>query len=253
MTVAVIPVPGLPMIRPGDDLPRLLGDAIDAARVGLKSGDVVAVCQKVVSKAEGAVVRLDEVVASPFAEHLASRSGGAKDPRAMEVVLREAQRIVRMDRGHVICETRHGFVCANAGVDESNGVEPGTLTLLPKDPDASAERLRAGLAARFGVDIAVVVTDTFGRPWREGLVEVALGCAGMDPLYDLRGRADLAGRELHHTVVGLADTVAAASGLVMEKDSRVAAAIVRGVRYAPATAEPAVRRMTRRPDLDLFR
>jgi coenzyme F420-0:L-glutamate ligase/coenzyme F420-1:gamma-L-glutamate ligase len=241
------------MIRPDDDLPRLLGDAIDAARVGLKSGDVVAVCQKVVSKAEGAIVRLDDVVASPFAEHLASRTGGGKDPRAMEVVLREAQRIVRMDRGHVICETRHGFVCANAGVDESNGVEPGTLTLLPKDPDASAERLRAGLVTRFGVDIAVVVTDTFGRPWREGLVEVALGCAGMDPLYDLRGRADLGGRELHHTVVGLADTVAAASGLVMEKDSKVAAAIVRGVRYAPPTGEGAVRRMTRRPDLDLFR
>jgi len=253
MTIAVIPVPGLPMIRPGDDLPRLLGDAIDTARVGLKSGDVVAVCQKVVSKAEGAVVRLDDVVASPFAEQLAARTGGGKDARAMEVVLREAQRIVRMDRGHVICETRHGFVCANAGVDESNGVEPGMLTLLPKDSDASAERLRAALAARFGVEIAVVVTDTFGRPWREGLVEVALGCAGMDPLLDLRGRADLAGRELHHTVVGLADTVAAASGLVMEKDSRVAAAIVRGVRYAPATGERAAQRMVRRPDLDLFR
>jgi coenzyme F420-0:L-glutamate ligase/coenzyme F420-1:gamma-L-glutamate ligase len=253
MTIAVIPVPGLPMIRPGDDLPRLLGDAIEAARVGLKTGDVVAVCQKVVSKAEGAIVRLDDVVASPFAEHLASRTGGGKDPRAMEVVLREAQRIVRMDRGHVICETRHGFVCANAGVDESNGVEPGTLTLLPKDPDASAERLRAALAARFAVEIAIVVTDTFGRPWREGLVEVALGCAGKDPLYDLRGRADLAGRELHHTVVGLADTVAAASGLVMEKDSRVAAAIVRGVRYSPPTGERSVTRMIRRPDLDLFR
>jgi len=253
MTIAVIPVPGLPMIRPGDDLPRLLGDAIDAARVGLKSGDVVAVCQKVVSKAEGAIVRLDDVVASPFAEHLASRTGGGKDPRAMEVVLREAQRIVRMDRGHVICETKHGFVCANAGVDESNGIEPGTLTLLPKDPDASAERLRAALAERFGVDIAVVVTDTFGRPWREGLVEVALGCAGMDPLYDLRGRADLSGRELHHTVVAMADTVAAASGLVMEKDSRVAAAIVRGVTYSPATSESGVKRMIRRPDLDLFR
>lgn len=253
MTVAVIPVPGLPMIRPGDDLPRLLGDAIEAARVGLKTGDIVAVCQKVVSKAEGAVVRLDDVVASPFAQHLAARTGGGKDPRAMEVVLREAQRIVRMDRGHVICETRHGFVCANAGVDESNGVEPGTLTLLPKDPDASAERLRAALAARFGVELAVVVTDTFGRPWREGLVEVALGCAGMDPLLDLRGRADLSGRELHHTVVALADTVAAASGLVMEKDSKVAAAIVRGVRYTSGGGAGAIRRLIRRPELDLFR
>jgi coenzyme F420-0:L-glutamate ligase/coenzyme F420-1:gamma-L-glutamate ligase len=253
MTVAVIPVPGLPLIRPGDDLPGLLGDAIDAARVGVKAGDVVAVCQKVVSKAEGAVVRLDDVVASPFAEHLASRTGGGKDPRAVEVVLRETQRIVRMDRGHVICETRHGFVCANAGVDESNGVEPGVLTLLPRDPDASAEALRAALAARFGVPLAVVVTDTFGRPWREGLVDVALGCAGMDPLLDFRGRTDLAGRELHHTVTAVADAVAAAAGLVMEKDSGVAAAVVRGARWTPPRDAPGARRLVRRPDLDLFR
>jgi coenzyme F420-0:L-glutamate ligase/coenzyme F420-1:gamma-L-glutamate ligase len=252
MTVAVIPVPGLPMIRPGDDLPALLGDAIEAARVGLKPGDVVAVCQKVVSKAEGSVVRLDEVTASAFAVQLASRTEGGKDPRAMEVVLREANRIVRMDRGHVICETRHGWVCANAGVDESNGIAPGVLTLLPRDADASAATLREALVARFGLDVAVVVTDTFGRPWREGLVEVALGCAGMDPLLDLRGRGDLAGRELHHTVVALADEVAAAAGLVMEKDSAVAAAIVRGVRYTPGTAGAAAR-LVRRAEFDLFR
>jgi coenzyme F420-0:L-glutamate ligase/coenzyme F420-1:gamma-L-glutamate ligase len=251
MTVAVIPVPGLPMIRPGDDLAVLLGDAIEAARVGLKPADVVAVCQKVVSKAEGAVVRLDDVVASPFAQHLAARTEG-KDPRAMEVVLRETSRIVRMDRGHVICETRHGWVCANAGVDESNGVAPGVLTLLPRDADASAAALCDRLRTRFGVEVAVVVTDTFGRPWREGLVEVALGCAGMDPLLDLRGRADLAGRTLHHTVVALADEIAAAAGLVMEKDSRVAAAIVRGARYTPARGGAAAR-LVRRADLDLFR
>jgi coenzyme F420-0:L-glutamate ligase/coenzyme F420-1:gamma-L-glutamate ligase len=252
MTVAVIPVPGLPMIQPGDDLPRLLGDAIESARVGLKAGDVVAVCQKVVSKAEGAVIALADVQPSPFAVHLASRTQGGKDPRAVEVVLRESNRIVRMDRGHVICETRHGWICANAGVDESNGVEPDVLTLLPRDPDASAGRLRDALRARFGVDVAVVVTDTFGRPWREGLVEVALGCAGMDPLLDLRGRADLAGRELHHTVVALADEVAAAAGLVMEKDSAVAAAIVRGVRYTPGDAGAAAR-LVRKPEFDLFR
>jgi coenzyme F420-0:L-glutamate ligase/coenzyme F420-1:gamma-L-glutamate ligase len=252
MTVAVIPIPGLPMIRPGDDLAVLLADAIDAARVGLKAGDVIAVCQKVVSKAEGAVVRLDDVVASPFAEHLAAQTEGGKDPRAMEVVLRESRRIVRMDRGHVICETRHGWVCANAGVDESNGVEPGVLTLLPHDPDASAAALCERLRTRFGVEVAVVVTDTFGRPWREGLVEVALGCAGMDPLLDLRGRADLAGRTLHHTVVALADEIAAASGLVMEKDSRVAAAIVRGVRYTPGMGR-AAERLVRRAEFDLFR
>jgi coenzyme F420-0:L-glutamate ligase/coenzyme F420-1:gamma-L-glutamate ligase len=252
LTIAVIPVPGLPLIRPGDDLSRLLGDAIDAARVGLKARDVVAVCQKVVSKAEGAVIALEEVVASPFAVQLASRTESGKDPRALEVILRESARIVRMDRGHVICETRHGWVCANAGVDESNGVAPDVLTLLPRDPDASAARLRDALVGRFAVDVAVVVTDTFGRPWREGLVEVALGCAGMDPLLDLRGRADLAGRELHHTVVALADEVAAAAGLVMEKDSAVAAAIVRGVQYTPGNAGAAAR-LVRKPEFDLFR
>jgi coenzyme F420-0:L-glutamate ligase/coenzyme F420-1:gamma-L-glutamate ligase len=157
-----------------------------------------------------------------------------------------------MDRGHVICETRHGWVCANAGVDESNGIAAGVLTLLPRDADASAAALRDGLCARFGVEVAVVVTDTFGRPWREGLVEVALGCAGMDPLLDLRGRADLGGRELHHTVVALADEVAAAAGLVMEKDSAIAAAIVRGVRYTPG-AGGAAARLVRRAEFDLFR
>jgi coenzyme F420-0:L-glutamate ligase/coenzyme F420-1:gamma-L-glutamate ligase len=251
-TIAVIPVPGLPMIQPGDDLAALVGDAIDAARVGLKAHDVVVVCQKIVSKAEGAVVRLDDVEPSAFAIHLASRTEGGKDPRAYEVVLREASRIVRMDRGHVIVETRHGWVCANAGVDESNGLGPGVLTLLPRDADASAAALRQRLVARFQVDLAVVVTDTFGRPWREGLVEVALGCAGMDPLLDLRGRGDLHGKELHHTVVALADEVAAAAGLVMEKDSGVAVAVVRGVRYAPGPGGAAAR-LVRKPEFDLFR
>jgi len=251
MTVAVIPVPGLPMIRPGDDLAGLLGDAIDAARVGVKARDVVVVCQKVVSKAEGAVVRLAEVEPSAFARAAAGRTGG-KDPRTVEVVLRQTRRIVRMDRGHLIVETPHGWVCANAGVDESNGLEDGVLTLLPDDADASAARLRERLVERFAADLAVVITDTFGRPWREGLVEVALGCAGMDPMLDLRGRTDLHGRELHHTMVALADEVAAAAGLVMEKDGGVAAAIVRGVRYAPGSGGAAAA-LVRRPEADLFR
>src|SRR5438034_4752850 len=157
-----------------------------------------------------------------------------------------------MDRGHVVCETPQGWVCANAGVDESNGVAEGVLTLLPRDADASAAALCERLRQRFGVDLAVVVTDTFGRPWRKGLVEVAIGCAGMDPLLDLRGRADLAGRTLHHTVVALADEIAAAAGLVMEKDSAVAAAIVRGVRYADASGRGAAA-LVRRPEFDLFR
>jgi coenzyme F420-0:L-glutamate ligase/coenzyme F420-1:gamma-L-glutamate ligase len=252
MTVAVIPVPGLPMVQPGDDLAGQIGDAIDAARVGVKAQDVVVVCQKVVSKAEGAVVDLSEVEPSAFARQLAERTTLGKDPRAYEVVLREAGRIVRNDRGHLIVETRHGWVCANAGVDESNGLGPDVVTLLPRDADASAEGLRARLVERFGVELAVVVTDTFGRPWREGLVEVAIGCAGMDPLLDLRGRGDLHGKELHHTVVALADEVAAAAGLVMEKDSAIAVAIVRGVRYTPGPGG-AASRLVRKPEFDLFR
>jgi coenzyme F420-0:L-glutamate ligase/coenzyme F420-1:gamma-L-glutamate ligase len=251
MTVAVIPVPGLPMIEPGANLGLLLGNAIEEARVGVKAEDVVVVCQKVVSKAEGAVVRVADVTPSPLALRLAAQTDG-KDPRLIEIVLRQTKRMVRNDRGHLIVETAHGWVCANAGMDESNGVADGVVTLLPDDADASAERLRANLADRFGVPLAVVVTDTFGRPWREGLVEVAIGCAGMEPLLDLRGRADLQGRTLHHTVVALADEVAAASGLVMEKDSRIAAAIVRGIRYTPGHTGAAAA-LVRRPEFDLFR
>ena len=252
MTVAVIPVSGLPMVQPGDDLAALIAEAIDAAGVGPKAQDVVVVCQKVVSKAEGAVVDLRDVEPSAFAQQLAARTTLGKDARAYEVVLRETSRIVRNDRGHLIAETRHGWVCANAGVDESNGLGPGVLTLLPRDADASAEALRARFVERFGMELAVVITDTFGRPWREGLVEVAIGCAGMDPLLDLRGRGDLHGKELHHTVVALADEVAAAAGLVMEKDSGVAVALVRGVRYTPGPGGAAAR-LVRTPEFDLFR
>lgn len=250
MTVSVFPVPGLPRIQPGDDLAGLLGDAVETAGIRLRPRDIVAVCQKVVSKAEGAVVRLDEIVPSVFARTAASQTAG-KDPRAVEVVLREARRIVRMDRGHLIVETAHGWVCANAGVDESNGVADGVLTLLPRDPDASAGRVLERLRSRFGVELAVIVTDTFGRPWREGLVDVALGCAGMEPLLDLRGQRDLNGRELHHTVMALADAVAAAAGLVMGKGVGVPAAVVRGVGYRPGTGGAAS--LVRRPELDLFR
>jgi coenzyme F420-0:L-glutamate ligase/coenzyme F420-1:gamma-L-glutamate ligase len=251
MTIAVIPIPGLPSIQPGDDLATLLGDAVTAARVGVKAGDVLAVCQKVVSKAEGAIAHLAEVTPSPFAQHLAAQTQEGKDARIVEIILREAKRIVRMDHGHLICETRHGYVCANAGVDESNGVAPGTVTLLPRDPDASAAALCRALATRFQTELAVVVTDTFGRPWREGLVDVALGCAGMEPLFDMRGTTDLTGRELHHTITAVADQVAAAAGLVMEKGGGVAAAIVRGVRYTRGAG--GATGLVRRPEFDLFR
>jgi len=252
MTVAIIPVPGLPLIEPGMDLARLLARAIDDARVGLRDRDVVVVCQKVVSKAEGAVVALGDVEPSVFACTLAEQGDQPRDPRALEVVLRETRRIVRNARGHLIVETRHGWVCANAGVDQSNGVSPDVVTLLPADADASARRLRAALEDHSGRTLAVVVTDTFGRPWRQGLVEVAIGCAGMEPLLDLRGETDLLGRALHHTIVAVADEVAAAAGLVMAKGSGVAAAIVRGVTFHPGTGGAAAA-LVRPHEFDLFR
>ena len=252
MTIAVIPVPGLPLVQPGMDLARLIGDALEEARVGVKDRDVVVVCQKVVSKSEGAVVELDRVEASPLARTLAAQGDEPRDPRVLEVVLRETRRIIRNERGHLIVETRHGWVCANAGVDQSNGPAPDTLTLLPRDPDASARRLHAALAERFAKDIAVVVTDTFGRPWRQGLVEVAIGCAGMEPLIDLRGEADLHGRTLQHTVVAVADEVAAAAGLVMGKGSGIAVAVVRGVAFRSGSAGAAAT-LVRPAEFDLFR
>jgi len=254
MTLAIIPVPGLPMVAEGDALSRLIGDAIIAARVGLKDRDIVAVCQKIVSKAEGAVVSLSDVEPSRFADTLASQSDEPRDARVLEVVLRESARIVRNDRGHLITETRHGFVCANAGVDQSNGIAEDVLTILPRDPDGSAEALRCDLERRFECGLGVVVTDTFGRPWREGLLDLAIGCAGLPPLIDLAGTHDLGGRELRHTVMAFADQLAAAAGLVMEKGAGIAVAIIRGARWerVPSAASGA-RRLLRPREFDLFR
>lgn len=229
MSLEVLPLAGLPEIGPGDDLVAILGDAL--AREGVRDGDVVAVTQKVVSKTEGRVVPAE----------------GGDRARWVE---REARRVVARRGDLVIAETAHGFVCANAGVDASN-VPEGFLTLLPEDPDGSAERLRADLSERLGARIAVVITDTFGRPWRRGLVDVAIGCAGLPALVDLRGTADRHGRELEATVVALADQVAAAAGLVMAKAAGMPAALVRGVE---AEGEPAPARQLVRPaDEDLFR
>jgi coenzyme F420-0:L-glutamate ligase/coenzyme F420-1:gamma-L-glutamate ligase len=247
--VSVIPIPGIPRVRPGDDLPRLLLDALDGASLDLVPGDVVTVCQKVVSKAEGAVVALGEVTPSPFAERIAA--SGGKDPRIVEVILRESRRIVRMDRGHLICETGPGWICANAGVDASNTVGPDTVVLLPRNADASAAAIRQALAETRGLSVGVIVTDTFGRPWRTGLTEVALGVTGIEPFLDFQGRLDLDGRELLHTTIAIADEIACAAGLVMLKDSGIAAAIVRG---APVVAGPGGGyRFVRPAETDLFR
>jgi coenzyme F420-0:L-glutamate ligase / coenzyme F420-1:gamma-L-glutamate ligase len=231
VTVELIPIDGVPEVRPGDDLTAVLEPRLRAAAV--RDGDALAVTQKIVSKAEGRLVP--------------DRERGAW-------IERETVDVVARRGDLVIARTRHGFVCANAGVDASN-VPAGLLSLLPEDPDASAERLSKGLGAALGLELLpVVVTDTFGRPWREGVVDVAIGCAGLAPLVDLRGSPDDRGRALETTVVALADAVAAASGLVMTKAARVPAALVRGLDPTPAGAAPGpARALVRSVDDDLFR
>jgi coenzyme F420-0:L-glutamate ligase/coenzyme F420-1:gamma-L-glutamate ligase len=233
--ISVIPVEGLPEIEEGDDLGALIGEAAD-----LQAGDVLVVAQKVVSKAEGRVIRLDDVEASAQARELA----GERDPRELEVVLREARRLVRTRPPLVIAETRHGFVCASAGVDHSNAKGEGTLVLLPLDPDASARRL----ADRLGV--AVIVSDSFGRPFRTGTTDVAIGVAGLAPLLDLRGHRDRAGYELRTTTIAVADEIAGAAELAMGKTRGIPAAIVRGLeQHGDGTA----RELVMPPERDLFR
>jgi len=250
MTLSITPIPGLPMLKPDDDLGALLGEALARAGLAPVDGDVLVVCQKVVSKAEGRLVDLRTIEPSAFAQQLAAATEG-KDARVIEVILRETTRIVRMDQGNLIVETGPGWVCANAGVDESNSGDANVVVLLPRDPDASARRLAASMHARFGVRVAVIVTDTFGRPWRQGLVDFALGVAGMPALLDLRGESDLDGRVLKHTVPAQADALAAAAGLVMGKGDGIPAALVRGYPFTPGDGSG--RELIRERQFDLFR
>jgi coenzyme F420-0:L-glutamate ligase / coenzyme F420-1:gamma-L-glutamate ligase len=241
-------VAGIPDVTPGDDLGALIASAVRRGGRAVDAGDVFVVAQKVVSKAEGAIVRLDDVEPSALAARWAAAHG--KDPRSIEVILRESRRIVRMDRGILIAETHHGFVCANAGVDASN-VPPGFVTVLPRDPDASAERLRRGVSAALDRSIAVIVTDTFGRPWREGVVNVALGIAGLRPTIDYRGGTDTYGRALQATVVALADELAGAAEVVTRKAAGLPVAIVRGA--AEWAGEGSGQMLVRDAAHDLFR
>ena len=239
--ISLEPLRGLPEVRPGSDLAALL-----AAAAELRPTDVLAVAHKVVSKAEGRVVRVDDVTPGAAARELAAEHG--KDPRHVEVILSETAELVRADAGRLICRTHHGFVCANAGVDASNAGAPATLVLLPEDPDASARALRARLGA------AVVVTDSFGRAWRHGQCEVAIGCAGLVPAEDWRGRRDDDGRELAATVIAIADEVAAAADLVRGKDSREPAVRLRGLeRHVIPGDGPGATALVRAREADLFR
>lgn len=240
------PLSGLGEIRGGDDLPGIL--AALAQEQGLAPGDVLCVAQKVVSKAEGRTVRLADVAAGPAARELSAETG--KDPALCELILAESRRIVRRRKSLLICETHHGLICANAGIDASNAPE-GTVILLPRDSDASARRVQARVAAAVGGRVGIVITDTHGRAFRRGLVNVAIGVAGFVPVVDHRGEADLNGRVLVATDQALADELAAAAGMLMGKGSGHAAICVSGVQTLPAPGSLA--EMLREPDQDLFR
>jgi coenzyme F420-0:L-glutamate ligase/coenzyme F420-1:gamma-L-glutamate ligase len=248
MPVEILPLSGLPEIVPGDDIAEAIVLAVKARDMRVHEDDIFVVAQKIVSKAEGHIVRLAEIAPSERARVWAEQWG--KDARIVELVLRQSKRVVRMERGLIIVETHHGFVCANAGIDLSNADE-GTAILLPKDPDASARSLQMRLSEAFACHVGIVVSDTFGRAWREGLVNVALGVAGLSPLLDYRGQRDASGKQLQATVIAVADELAAAAELVMGKSDRIPVAVVRGAKIDARSGSGA--ELIRPAEKDLFR
>jgi coenzyme F420-0:L-glutamate ligase/coenzyme F420-1:gamma-L-glutamate ligase len=250
-TIVIHPLTGLPEIQPGDDLVALIVAALARVRLTIATGDVLVVTQKIVSKAEDRLIALDSVV--PSAEARQWAEAWAKDARVVELVLRETARIVKMERGLIIAETRHGLVCANAGVDTSN-VRPGWAALMPIDPDGAARRICAGVRAATGARIGVIVSDTFGRPWREGQTNVAIGVAGLMPIADYRGRTDTFGQRLVTSAIAVADELAAAAELVMGKTSGCPVALIAGCGIGSGNDEQGgVAELLRRREDDLFR
>jgi coenzyme F420-0:L-glutamate ligase / coenzyme F420-1:gamma-L-glutamate ligase len=247
-SLVLLPIPDLPEIQPGDNLAALLVHAAKRARIQFQSSDVLVLAQKIISKSENRLTTLSRVRPSPQAKDLAAKLN--KDARLVEVILSESRRIVR-NHPVLIVETHHGFVCANAGVDQSNIPGSDVVSLLPRDPDTTARRVAAALKKLTRKRIAVIISDTFGRPWRLGLTNVAIGAAGVPGLVDLRGTRDRQNKPLHATVIAVADELAAASGLLMEKSAGIPAVIVRGYRYRPVNDSAA--RIIRPANEDLFR
>lgn len=249
--IRIIPIEGIGEIPPGSDPGLIIYQALVAQALPLQTGDILVVTQKIVSKAEGRVVDLDDIKPSAFARSIAQAY--EKDAAHVEVVLRESKRIVRMDHGVLITETPHGFICANAGVDESNAGGSRILTLLPLDPDRSAGEIRARLLqlSNEPIDIAVIISDTWGRPWRDGQVNNAIGVAGMEALADYRGQYDPYGYEMHVSKIAVVDELAAAAELVMGKIDRIPAALIRGYRYLPGAGSG--RALLRDASTDMFR
>jgi coenzyme F420-0:L-glutamate ligase / coenzyme F420-1:gamma-L-glutamate ligase len=250
--VAAVALAGIPEVQRGDDIAKLIAAVPPSSHAPIGGEDVVVVAHKAVSKAEGRVRALTDVTPSPAALSLAREH--RKDPRHVQVVLDESRELLRASRGVLICLTRHGFVCANAGVDASNVAEPGTLVLLPIDPDASARGIRAGLRTRLGVAPAVLITDSFGRAWRRGQCDIAIGCAGIVPQEDWRGRVDAVGRELTATSIAIADELAAAADLARSKDGSQPVVVIRGAgRHVTDDDGPGAAAIIRPEAEDLFR
>jgi coenzyme F420-0:L-glutamate ligase/coenzyme F420-1:gamma-L-glutamate ligase len=248
-TISIIPLSGLPEIKPGYNLVKMVIDAAFKQDMAIQDKDIIVFAQKIVSKSEGRIVEIDDVSPSPFS--IAASKLLDKDPRFVEIILRESQRIVKMDRGRLIVENTQGIICANAGVDMSNVSGGEEVTLLPADPDESAKGLAEGLRDELGLDVAVIITDTIGRPWREGLVQIAIGCYGINPLKDYRGKEDSKGYDLRATVLAVADEISGAAGLVMGKTEGIPVVVLRGYDYEKS-AEGA-KKLLRDPNNDLFR
>jgi coenzyme F420-0:L-glutamate ligase/coenzyme F420-1:gamma-L-glutamate ligase len=247
--ISIIAITGIPEIIPGDDLITIVADALFKQDITIIKGDIIVFAQKIISKAEGRIVKLSDVSPSSFAIKFAS--DWDKDPRMVEVVLCETKRIVKMGQGKLIAETKDGIICANAGIDASNVSGGDKVTLLPINPDESARRLAQGFKEKLGVEVAIIITDTVGRPWRQGLTEIAIGCWGMEPLRDYRGQSDLKGYKLSATLLAVADEIAGAAGLVMGKNDSAPVVIVRGYPYEPGGT--GAKELIRKPEDDLFR
>lgn len=253
-TILIIPIKKIPEIKPDDDIARIIIQAISSQNLSILDGDVLVLAQKIISKSEGRIVDLNEIKPSPFALTLSKEI--SKDPRLVEVILGETTKIIKMDqrkadKGRLIVETRGGVISANAGVDASNVPGDDTVTLLPVDSDKSAASLADKFKELLGFDVAIIVTDTVGRPWREGLVDIAIGCSGIKPLKNYRGLKDAKGHELTATEMAVADEIASAAGLVMEKAGSLPAVIVRGYRYENSIGD--AKEMIRNAEEDLFR
>lgn len=249
MSISIIGVKGIPDIKKGDDLAKIIVDRVKRQKESINDHDILVISQKVVSKAEGQIVQLDRIKPSEFSRRIAKEM--QRDPRHIEVILNESRKIIRMRSGHLITETKHGFICANSGVDQSNIGKRNSVTLLPKNPDASARLIREKLHRLTGKDVPIIITDTFGRAWRMGQVNFAIGVSGIRPVHDYRGKRDMYRRILHVTEIALADELASAGELVMNKSDRIPVAIIRGYRYR--VGHGSGKDLLRPEDKDLFR